>query len=149
MAQKIVYTNNDGSVAIITPADEALTIMTIEQIAVKDVPDDLSYRITGAENIPSDRVFRDAWTDANPGDAVDIDMAKAKSIQMDRVRAARDVKWPDFDARYMAAQRDSMDLTALDAGRQTLKDIPNNAQIDVDAAADVTALKAAWPFELT
>jgi hypothetical protein len=36
--KRIIYKNTDNSVSIIVPAPEALKFMTIEQIAVKDVP---------------------------------------------------------------------------------------------------------------
>jgi ribosomal protein S12 len=36
--------------------------MTIEQIAQKDVPTGLNYKIVNVSEISSDRTFRDAWT---------------------------------------------------------------------------------------
>ena len=59
---KIIYTNDDSSVAIIHPTDEALSFMTIDEIAQKDVPTGLPYKIVDDSEIPTDRTFRDAWT---------------------------------------------------------------------------------------
>ena len=59
MNKRIVYTNDDGTLAIIVPADCGLTI---EQIAAKDVPAGKEYHIVNASDIPSDRTFRNAWT---------------------------------------------------------------------------------------
>ena len=59
--QKIIFKNEDNSIAIITPTDEALSFATIEQIAEKDVPYDLPYWIVDTSNIPTDRTFRSAW----------------------------------------------------------------------------------------
>jgi len=59
---KIIYKNSDGSVAVIHPTPEALATMSIHEIARKDVPTDLPYKIVQDEDIPSDRTFRDAWT---------------------------------------------------------------------------------------
>ena len=56
--------------------------------------------------------------------------------------------WLDYDQRYLTAQRDGADLTALTAERQMLKDIPNNAQTDIDSAATPAVLKTVWPSEL-
>ena len=147
MSQVIIYTENN-QVKVVHPAPEALQTLTIQDIADKVVPSGVSHRITDKSNIPSDREFRDDWTDANPGDTVDVDLAKAKVTQMDRIRAARDAKWSEFDQRYIAAERNGDDLSALNTERQTLRDIPNNAQTNVDAANDVNALKAAWPNDL-
>ena len=59
---KIIYKNNNGGVSVITPSDESLAFMTIDEIAKKDVPTGLPYKIVGDSEIPTDRTFRDAWT---------------------------------------------------------------------------------------
>jgi hypothetical protein len=61
MNQRIIYPTDDGGVAIVIPAPEALETMTIEQIAAKDVPSGKTYKIVDVEDIPSDRTFRSAW----------------------------------------------------------------------------------------
>jgi hypothetical protein len=60
--KRIIYKNPDNTVGIIVPSDEALQSMTIEQIAKKDVPTGLKYKIVDVSEIPSDREFRNAWT---------------------------------------------------------------------------------------
>ena len=59
MNKRIIYKNDDGSISIIIPADCGLTV---EQIAKKDVPTGLSYKIVNVSDISSDRTFRNAWT---------------------------------------------------------------------------------------
>lgn len=59
---KIIYKNENGGVSILHPTDEALSFMTIEEIAQKDVPTGLPYKIVEDSEIPTDRTFRDAWT---------------------------------------------------------------------------------------
>lgn len=59
---KIIYKNQDGGISIIHPTVEALSIMTIEEIAKKDVPTGVAFAIVEDDFIPSDRTFRDAWT---------------------------------------------------------------------------------------
>lgn len=59
---KIIYKNESGGVSILHPTDEALSFMTIDEIAKKDVPAGLPYKIVGDSEIPTDRTFRDAWT---------------------------------------------------------------------------------------
>jgi len=58
MNKRIVYKNDDGTIAIIVPADCGLTI---EEIAAKDVPAGKEYHIVDVSDIPSDRTFRNAW----------------------------------------------------------------------------------------
>ena len=59
--QRIMYKNQDNSVAILIPTSEALSFATIEQIAEKDVPHNLPYWIVPSSDIPTDRTFRNAW----------------------------------------------------------------------------------------
>lgn len=59
---KIIYKNESGGVSILHPTEEALSFMTIDEIAKKDVPTGLPYKIVEDSEIPTDRTFRDAWT---------------------------------------------------------------------------------------
>lgn len=59
---KIIYKNESGGVSILHPTDEALSLMTIDEIAKKDVPAGVKYKIVEDSEIPTDRTFRDAWT---------------------------------------------------------------------------------------
>jgi hypothetical protein len=58
---RIIYKNTDNTVGILIPTDEALSFVTIEQIAEKDVPFQLPYKIVPIVDIPTDRTYRDAW----------------------------------------------------------------------------------------
>ncbi len=57
--QRIIYKNDNGGVSVIIPADCGLTI---EEIALKDVPTGKPFKIVDTVDIPSDRELRDAWT---------------------------------------------------------------------------------------
>lgn len=59
MNSRIIYPNDEGGVAVIIPAPECG--LTIEQIAIKDVPAGKPYKIVDVADIPSDRTFRNAW----------------------------------------------------------------------------------------
>jgi hypothetical protein len=59
MNQRIIYPTDDGGVAVIVPAVECG--LTIEEIAIKDVPAGKPYKIVGISDIPTDRTFRNAW----------------------------------------------------------------------------------------
>jgi hypothetical protein len=59
MNQRIIYPNNEGGVVVLVPAPECG--LTIEQIAAKDVPAGVPYKIVDVSAIPSDRTFRNAW----------------------------------------------------------------------------------------
>jgi hypothetical protein len=57
MTQRIIYQNNDGGVSIIIPTGE----LAIEEVAKKDVPVGVAYKIVDTASIPEDRTFRGAW----------------------------------------------------------------------------------------
>jgi hypothetical protein len=56
---RIIYPTPEGGVAIIIPAPDCG--LTVEEIATKDVPAGVPFRIVEAADIPSDRTFRNAW----------------------------------------------------------------------------------------
>ena len=58
---RIIYKNQDNSIAVLIPADEALATVGIQAIAEKDVPANLPYWIVDASVIPADRSQRNAW----------------------------------------------------------------------------------------
>ena len=58
--KRIVYMQDDGTVAIMIPTDECG--LTVEQIQAKDVPDGKTSCIIDASEVPTDRSFRNAWT---------------------------------------------------------------------------------------
>ena len=55
MNQRIIYTQDDGTVAVIVPADTIKACM-------KDIPTGKEYHIVEDSEIPTDRTFRNAWT---------------------------------------------------------------------------------------
>jgi hypothetical protein len=65
MEKRIIYKNLDGTISIIIPTLDALQTMTVEEIARKDVPTGLAYKIVDVSEVPSDREFRNAWTIAD------------------------------------------------------------------------------------
>jgi hypothetical protein len=60
MNKRILYKNDDGGIYIIIPMEECG--LTVEEIAVKDVPMGKPYKIILASDLPTDRSLRDAWT---------------------------------------------------------------------------------------
>jgi hypothetical protein len=59
MEKCIIYQNENNGVSVVIPADCGLTV---EQIAAKDVPTGLPYKIVYVSEIPTDRTERDGWT---------------------------------------------------------------------------------------
>lgn len=57
MNTRIIFPNDSGGISIIIPTGD----LPIEDVCQKDVPAGKPYLIVTAEDIPSDRTFRDAW----------------------------------------------------------------------------------------
>ena len=58
--KRIIYTDDEGNVCIVIPADECP--LTLEQIRDKDVPSGKTATIVDKSEIPTDRSFRNSWT---------------------------------------------------------------------------------------
>lgn len=142
LAQVIVYTRpEDGGVSVVYPTGETTLETVLEQ-----VPEGaLNVRVTDAQNIPSDRTYRNAWTDQNPGEQVDVDLEKAKQIHMDRIREARNEKLLALDTEQMKSLRDPEKLLEIEDQKQVLRDLPETFELQAD---NPDALKALWPLEL-
>ena len=57
---RFIYTNDDGSISIVCPADN--TDLTLDQIKDKDCPSGKTVYTVDKSAIPTDRSFRNAWT---------------------------------------------------------------------------------------
>ncbi len=146
MEQRIVFKNLDGSCGIITPAENSG--LSIEEIAEKDVPEGLEYRIIDIDKLPTDRTFRNAWTDDNPTETIDVHMNKARIIHMARIRQARAQKFIDmgFPNKLHPELETGIISKETRDKLQTLRDIPQN--LDLSKASTPEELKAIWPEEL-
>ena len=58
--KRIVYMQDDGTVAIVIPTDNCG--LTVEEIQAKDVPDGKTSYIIDATDVPTDRSFRNSRT---------------------------------------------------------------------------------------
>ena len=56
---KIIYKTPENTVSVVVPSPHWSG--TMEELAQKDVPTGLKYKIVEDSVIPSDRSFRDAW----------------------------------------------------------------------------------------
>jgi len=142
MSKVIIYNQEDGIMAICVPARNSG--LTVEQIAEKDCP--TGARVIDRTDLDSlDKEFRNAWvcdTDMNPV----IDMPKAKDIWREKIRKARKTKLEELDIEYMKAQETGSDTSAIITKKNKLRDFP--AKSEINAASNVTELKAVWDSDL-
>ena len=143
---KIIYTQENGVIAVVHPSDQSLLEMTIEQIAQKVVPVGIStYSIVEDSVIPTDRSFRNSWVGVGigtTGGTITEDIDKAKEWHKTRIREARVDKFTALDIEYQRATETSVDTSAIVAKKQALRDAPDASGIST--ASNTTELKAQW-----
>ena len=75
-----------------------------------------------------------------------INMAKARGIQMDKIRVVRNKELAKKDIEYMKAlEADDGSAATVAAEKQVLRDIPQTFDLTTDTPEQ---LKAKWPDEL-
>ena len=92
--------------------------------------------------IPSDRLFRDAWTLS--GSTITEDLTEAKKIFQAKIREVREPLLAAEDVVYMKALEagDSDAQAASVATKKKLRDAP--AASAITNASSISALKSAW-----
>jgi hypothetical protein len=61
MTQVIIYLQDNGIPAVVTPTPECLETHTIQEIAVKDVPAGKKFKIVDAADLPQG-IPQEAWS---------------------------------------------------------------------------------------
>jgi len=59
MNTRIIYKTDAGTVALVSPTEQALASHTIEEIAIKDVPAGKPFAIVDAADLPTEP--QEAW----------------------------------------------------------------------------------------
>ena len=134
MNSRIIYTTDEGTVAILIPTDECG--LSIEEIAAKDVPEGKEYKIVDVSELSSDRTFRNAWVLDNE---ITVDILKAKVITKNKLREQRKPLLEAQDILFMQAQESGSDTSDIVTEKQRLRDITNQ----VDSMTTVDELKGA------
>jgi len=132
---KVIFTNSDGTVSIMTPIEG-----TAEECAKRDLPSGTSYEIVNDSVIPTDRSFRNAWK--QNGKTIETDIAKAREIHKNNIRAAREPLLNALDIEFQKALETSSSTTDIVSKKQALRDAPADSAIA--AASNEAELKAQW-----
>ena len=133
MTQAIIFTNDNGGVAMCIPTGE----ISIDAVMTKDVPAGRGARIVNIVDLPNQHNdFYDAWEmDAT---SVTVNLAKAKEITKARLRAERAPLLEAQDVLFQRALESSADTTAIVAEKNRLRNITSLA----DSATTLDELRA-------
>lgn len=140
--KRIIYSNPDGSMAIVIPSPEYAG--TMAELAAAVVPDGIAYAVIEHDDIPTDRTFRDAWRLGSDG--IDQDIETAKAIWRNKWRATRAKLFEKLDTDMLRAigSGDSAKIAEIEAKKQALRDVTQTALPD-----DIDEIKSVWPEILT
>jgi hypothetical protein len=131
--KRIIYQTESGGVAVIIPTESV-------DLALKDVPEGVSYEIVDEADIPSDRFFRNAWT---MGDCcIEQDLDRCKEIGHDLRRQQRAEEFKPFD-EVIAKQIPGVDAVAAEEARQAIREKYALIQDAIDIAEDPDTIKLA------
>jgi hypothetical protein len=108
----------------------------------------VSWKEIVEDDIPPDRIFRDAWS--TDGKKISHDMKKARSIHIGRIRAKRNELLAGTDSIWIRAtgQGKKAEATKIEKARQALRDIPQEWEGAIESAESAEELAAMWPEEL-
>lgn len=130
--------------------DRSPTQENIETFLTKagKLPGEIAWRIMRKDEMPPNRLFRDAWR--SDGKRIAVDMAIARDMHRADIRKARDRMLAEKDAAWLREfSRGHTDAaTAVEAERQILRDLPQAVEAHVQAATTPEALSAIWPAEI-
>lgn len=134
----IIYTQANDIVAIIRPTKEALAVFDIEDIAKKDVPEGIPYKIVDATGIPTDRTFRDAW-EIGDDFAINTNIGKAKIIAHTKRRSARAEELKSLDIQATIPSK----AVQAENERQAIREKYAAMQSEIDGATTPDEIKIA------
>lgn len=115
--QAIIFTNDNGGVSTCIPTGE----ISIEAVMDKDVPKGKGARIVNLADLPRDNDFYDAWEMDDT--SVTVNLAKAKEITKNRLRAERKPLLEAQDVAFQRALETGADTSAIVAEKNRLRDI--------------------------
>lgn len=145
---KIIYTDKQDELHIITPTPEGLKIMGLEGIMKKDIPEDaIEIMIVNDEAIPTDRYFRTSWKSCKVK-GIRVDLNEAKEFHLNSLRQTRNIMLDKLDkrqARYIV-NKDKVDKIEVD--KNVLRDLPVKIKKDLKDMVDLNKIKNYKPKEL-
>ena len=135
MAKVIIYEGDDG-LEVISPASH----LKITEAAEYLVPYAKQYRIIDANQLPPDTEFWGAWTID-----CEVDIEKAKSIRLDKIRFVRNERLKELDLKWMIAMEQGETKKAGDiaAKKQLLRDVTERREFR--KVNTVEQIKEYWP----
>lgn len=115
--------------------DEAITA----EIAKAGFGDNIGWRRIERDELPTDRMFRNAWTDT--GKSVDVDVPKAREIAHTMRREKRETELVPLDKQINIDIADPAKVAAVEVKRKIIREKYAVMQVEIDKAETLDILK--------
>ena len=116
--------------------------LSITEIMAKDVPSDSPHvRIITTDEIPQDRMFRDAWDDSNRENFIGTNLVKAQVIAHNIRRIDREVKLSPLDKEEGYASTTQSRKDAILAEKNNILSENSTLQTDIDKTKTESSLR--------
>ena len=136
MTQRIVYTCPDENcLVVIQPAEG----WTVQQVIEKDIPEGVTCTVIEESDLPSDRAFREAWTEQGPN-AINEPLEACKEICHQKRRVCREAEFKPHDEVIMK-QIPGADSANAEQCRSEIREKYAAIQTRIDAASDSEGLR--------
>lgn len=130
---KIAVKRNDGGVSIIIPTSESTPELLLRDILA--VEGYVSHREVLDNELPTDRIFRNAWTDDFNTSTIDVNPDRARDL----IRIKRNQALQALDHKAIAESRKPNGNTQnIEVEADRLRDIPQRPEF---ATNDIEILK--------
>ena len=135
-----IIERQDGGVDIVRPADGFTVQDNFDRMQQQGIVTDIS-------NIPSTRVFRNAWVMNQISNGAVVDLAKAKGIAIDRVKEIVDKQLKAIRPSWEEAvdNDDSVWMDQIKADRKDIRATLISKISDINACTTVTEVESYLP----
>lgn len=151
---RILYTRADGGLSVVNAApkemiEKVLGALTEDaykaHVWERSIPADAINAMEIPDDYPlPDREFRNAWK--QNGKEVTHDLEKAREIQLEKIRRAREPKFAELDKEFMIALESGVASEEIVARKKALRDITEPLKKAV--LTSIEDVKRAFPDEL-
>lgn len=129
---KYALKDSEGKIAILISANDP--VVPEGWTMIGPVSDDLDFS------------WQESMEEANGEISVNLDKARAQRIE--ELRPERDRRLLESDAQWVELKSKGQDASAVEALKQTLRDLPQAAADDLSVITDLEVIRNYNPFEV-
>jgi hypothetical protein len=136
----IIYKNTDNTVGVLSLSPN--WDRSFEELAQKDVPEGLPWKVVEENELPKDRYLVSAWMLKDINEEITFDLKEVKKIWLNLYRKVRTPLLEKLDLEYMRAdEAGNLELKKeIATKKQALRDVTKTELPD-----NLEGIKNTWP----